>query len=302
MRKASPFMPGDSGAIRGGAVRAALFAATLGLAGCASAPTTHLARARLTFPLRVATLEAPMAADTGRLQQVFAPGVKKPLADDDPRLVQARQRGEARARAAMAAALQAEPNVIVISPAVAQSALDPLRGRPLGSPLTADEANRLRAVTGADALLRYDITDYGLTPRAWRRGYIVFEVVTTLGLAAVIAYTGSKLAQGAAAVYLVQETAEETAEGYAGFQALDEVCRPVRIEAKLIELNPRRLLWQTSHTGLSDVSLGRIFRKVGAQERDRQLRQATADAVRGVVADLHAALVDSRMRAALHAD
>jgi hypothetical protein len=283
---------------------ASLLGAVLCLSGCASAPTTHLARtgAVLHFPLRVVTLQAPLAVDAGRLQEVFAPKAKPPLADNDPRLVLARQRGEAGAAAAMAAALGREPNLVVIAPAAVQSALDPLRGRGLDIELTPDEALRLHSATGAEVLLRYGITDYGLTPRAWRHGYIVFEVVTTLALAAVIAYSGSKAAQAAATLYLVQETAEESAEAYATFQAFDVVCRPVRIKAQLLALDPRALLWESRDTGLSDIKLGRYFRKVGADERDRQLDQATGAAVRGIAVDLHAALEYSRLRAELHAD
>lgn len=283
---------------------ASVLGATLCLSGCATAPTTHLARtaAALHFPLRVVTLEAPMAVDAGRLQEVFAPGAKQPLADDDPRLVQARQRGEARAAAAMAAALGGEPNVVVIVPAEEQSPLDALRSRALASAITPDEAMRLHAATGADVLLRYGITDYGLTPAAWRHGYIAFEVVTTVALAAVIAYSGSRAAQAAATLYLAQETAEESAEAYATFQAFDEVCRPVRMEAQLLALQPPALLWQAGDTGISDIKLGRYFRKVGAEERDRQIDHATGDAVRGIARDLHAALEYSRLRAALHAD
>lgn len=283
---------------------ASLLGAALCLSGCATAPTTHLARtaAPLHFPLRVVALEAPMAVDAGRLQKVFASAAKQPLAADDPRLVQARQRGEARVATAMAAALGGEPNVVVMVPAGQQSPLDPLRGLALDSAITPDEALRLHAATGADVLLRYGITDYGLTPRTWRHGYIAFEVVTTLALAAVIAYSGSKAAQAAATLYLVQETAEESAEAYATFQAFDEVCRPVRVEAQLLALQPPALLWQARDTGISDIRLGRYFRKVGADERDRQLDQAAGAAVRGIARDLHAALDYSRMRAALHAD
>lgn len=277
-------------------------AVLLALGGCASVPSTHLARVKLGLPLRVLALQAPMGVDRGRLQEVFAPDVKAKLAADDPRLSQPRQRGQVHAAAMMAAAIAREPELIALSPASADGALDPLRGRLLTRPLTPEEAARLRAATGADALLRYGITDYGLTPVAWRHGYIAFEVVTTLGLAALIAYSGSRAAQAAATVYLVQETAEETAEAYAGFDVLDEVCRPVRVQAELVDLKPHLALWQSSDTGFSDVRLGRYFRKVGAQERERQLDQATASAVRGVMADLHRALRDKRLRLAVHAD
>ena len=74
------------------------------------------------------------------------------------------------------------------------------------------------------------------------------------------------------------------------FWALDVVCRPVRIEAELIALDPETVLWQYSDTGLSDVSLSRLTRKVGADERNGQLDQATDYAVNDIVANLSAAL------------
>ena len=142
----------------------------------------------------------------------------------------------------------------------------------------------------ADALLRYRITDYGLTPRSWRTAWITFEVTSTLAIAAVIAYSSSTVAKGAAGAYLVQEAVEETAETYAGFWVLDVICRPVRIEAQLIRLNPVGMVWQSSDTGLSDLKLSRITRKVEPSERDRQLDQATNHAVDHVASNLYDAL------------
>ena len=297
----TPFLPLPR---RAALMCASVLGAALCLSGCATAPTTHLARtaATLDFPLRVVTLQAPMTVDAGRLQEACAPGAKPRLPATDPGRMPPGRGGEARAAAAMAAPVGGEPNVVVIAPAGEQSALDPLRGRALDADLTPDEASRLRAATGAEVLLRYGITDYGLTPRAWRRGYTAFEVVTTLALAAVIAYSGSRAAQAAATLYLVQETAEESAEAYATFHAFDVVCRPVRIQAQMLALDPHALLWQARDTGISDIKLGRYFRKVGADERDRQLDQATAAAVRGIARDLHAALEYSHLRAEGHAD
>ena len=67
---------------------------------------------------------------------------------------------------------------------------------------------------------------------------------------------------------------------------MDEVYRPVRIEAELISLNPVSTLWKTSDTGFSDTSLSRLVRKVGADERNRQLNQATDEAVKKIASDL----------------
>lgn len=125
-----------------------------------------------------------------------------------------------------------------------------------------------------------------LTPKSWRKGYIAFEVASTLGITGAIACTGSAAAKAAAGVYLTQEAVEETAEAYAGFWALDVVCRPVRIEAELVRLNPISTVWETSDTGLSDVAWSRLARKVASSERDGQLDQATNYAVKDVVSDL----------------
>ena len=91
---------------------------------------------------------------------------------------------------------------------------------------------------------------------------------------------------------MAQETVEETAEGYAGFWALNVVSRPVRIEAELIRLKPLAIVWKTADTGLSDVRLSRLIRKVGPAERDSQLEQSTDDAVKDIVAALSGAMKD----------
>lgn len=288
--------------LRAGMSPVLFFLIALGLGGCASPPTTRLARVHMEFPLRVVAVQAPMDADAGRLQEVFADDVKQPLTLADPRLAQAVREGQARAASAMEAALRREPDVVLLpSGAAGQPEIARIEGQDFESPLTPDETERLRAATGADALLRYGITDYGLTPRTWRKGYIAFEVATTVALAAVIAYSGSKAAQAAAVLYLVQEAAEETASAYATFQAFDEIVRPVRMQAELIRLHPLARAWHTAHTGFSDIKLSRYFRKVDGKERDAQLATATRDAAQGVVDDLHWALEYGRMMQGLHA-
>ena len=191
----------------------------------------------------------------------------------------------------MDSALAKQPKLLLVTPPTQENPLfDKIQGHTFETALSQDETDRIRSTTGADALLRFTITDYGLTPRSWRKGYITFEVTTTLALAAVIAYSGSTVAKAAASVYLVQETIEETAEAYAGFWALDVVCRPVRIEAELIRLKPVTTVWKISDTGLANVRLSRLTRKVGADERDRQLDQATDYAVKDIVSALSSAL------------
>jgi len=142
-------------------------------------------------------------------------------------------------------------------------------------------------------MLRFCVTDYGSTPRAWRDAYIAFEVTSTLAIAGAIAYSGSAVAGAAAGAYLAQETVEETAEAYAGFWGLNVVSRPVRMTAELVRLEPVATIWEDSRTGLSDVELSRLTRRVGPRELDRQLDRSTADAAGGLVSELSAALASS---------
>ncbi len=195
-------------------------------------------------------------------------------------------------------ALGKQVELDVIAPTAEESqAVKIIRGKKFESAITQDEANWLRATTGADALLRFGITDYGLTPKSWRKGYITFEVTSTIALGAAIAYSGSAAAKAAAGAYLAQEAAEETAEAYAGFWALDVVSRPVRIEAALVRLNPVATVWETSDTGLSDISLSRLTQKVTPIERSNQLDQSTKKAVNDVASALSHAIEGIRLPA-----
>lgn len=263
----------------------------IGLGGCATTNEKRLYQAHLNLPLKVLVIESPIAIDPGRLQAVFAPDITPKLSASDEPISQAVKHAQEHALAVMESAMTKQPRIIAVTPPFEDNQLiHEIQGYPLGTAIPQDEADRIRKSTGADALLRFDITDYGLTPLSWRNGYITFEVTSTLALATVIAYSGSTVAKAAAGAYLVQEAAEETAEAYAGFWALDVVSRPVRIEAELIRLNPVTTAWNTSDTGLAEVKLSRLTRKVEADERDRQLDQATDDAVNDVVSDLSDAL------------
>ena len=238
-------------------------------------------------PIKVMVVQELMKVDATRLQAVFIPDIKPALPISDEHLQQAMKHAQEHASAAMEAIMAGEPRLIIMGPQAEQKQLiDQIRDQGIGSAMTQEEADRLQEATGADALLRFAITDYGLTPRSWRNGYIAFEVASTLAVTAVIAYSGHAAAKAAAGIYLTQETVEEAAEAYVGFWALDEVSRPVRIEAELIRLHPVTKLWKTSDTGFSDTSLSRLVRKVGADERNRQLNQATDEAVRKIASDL----------------
>ncbi|MHB8622225.1 MAG: hypothetical protein ACYC9J_09860 [Sulfuricaulis sp.] len=234
-----------------------------------------------------------MTIDPVRLQTVLAPDIKSKLSVSAEPISQGVKHAQEQALAAMDSALSKQSGIIVVTPPAAtqeKQFLNEIQSLGFDTAITQNEADHIQTVTGADALLRFGITDYGLTPKSWRKGYIAFEVTSTLAIAAAIAYSGSTAAKAVAGAYLAQETVEETAEAYAGFWALDVACRPVRIEAELIRLNPVTTVWKTDDTGLSDVKLSRLTRKVGPDERNGQLDQATDYAVKDVTSDLSGAV------------
>jgi hypothetical protein len=226
----------------------------------------------------------PMLRNEDRLQDQF---VNDP-APDSPAARQAVDdavhRAEALALAGMRSALEQHPGVVVDEGEATSRIVTELG---LDNPEVAvspDLARRLQAASGADDLLRFRITDYGVTPKAWLGAYITFEVVSTLAIAA-IAYAYPKT-RPLAGVYLVEETAEELLEGYAGFWALNEVCRPVRMEAEWVSLHSGAVLWKGSATGLSDIRLGRLVRKVSTTEADGQRALATDKAAGKIVVQI----------------
>ncbi|MBI1424418.1 MAG: hypothetical protein GC149_13320 [Gammaproteobacteria bacterium] len=242
-------------------------------------------------PIKVLVMQSPMKIAPARLQQVFAPESKQALTLTTPVIAHGITQAEAYALTAMNSALAGHTHVIVeTAPSANGPLIDNSPGPDFAKPLSPDAARRIRSATDADAILRFGITDYGLTPKSWRSSYITFEVVSTLAITALIASAGTSLAKGAAGAYLTQEAVEETAESYAGFWALDVVGRPVRIQAELIGLNPPGVLWRYDDTGFSDIKLARLYRKVDTTERDQQLAQATDSAVNDVVTDLASAL------------
>lgn len=264
---------------------------SMALIGCSTIAKNQLKQSHLQLPIRVWAVQSPIIVEPDRFKALLVADTEPKLPVPDESIAQAAEHAQERAQSAMTSALSKDPSLFIVTPPLEEiQFISQIQSRSFGSAITQDEANHIQAATGADALLRYAITDYGLTPKAWRNGYIAFEVTTTLALAAVIAYSSSQEAKAAAGIYLVQEAAEETATAYAGFWALDEVCRPVRIEAELIRLHPLNTLWETRNTGLSDVKLSRLFRKVSVSERDKQLDQATDNSVKQTVSNLFSAL------------
>ena len=267
------------------------------LGGCATTRNVaQLEQSHLKVPIKMLVMESPISIDPGRLRAVLAPAIKPGLPGSAELIFQGKIHAQEYAQASMEEALGKQAVLDLVAPAAeASQAIDMIGKKKFGSAITQDEANRLRATTGADALLRFGITDYGLTPKSWRKGYITFEVISTMGIGAAIAYSGSAVAKAAAGAYLAQEAAEETVEAYAGFWALDVVSRPVRIEAALVRLNPVATVWETSDTGLSDISLSRLTQKVTLIERNKQLDQSTKKAAIDVVSALSHAIEDIRL-------
>ena len=258
------------------------------LGGCATFPDMgNFAQSHREKPIKVMVSEAPLDISQNRLQAVLAPDVKS--SSISPDVARGIIHAQKYALTAMNEALSKNKKIaIVTSPETPD--VNRILSQGFNKTPTQADADLLREKTGADALLRFRITDYGLTPKAWRDGYITFEVASTLAIAGVIAYSGSTAAKAAAGGYLAQETVEETTEAYAGFWALDVVTRPVRLEAELVRLNPVSVIWQDVDTGLSKVRLSRLTRKIGADERNHQLDHASNHAVDGIVADFSKAL------------
>jgi hypothetical protein len=258
-----------------------------GLAGCATTGTVELAHLHLRThtPIKILVVQTPLRIDPARLRAVFAPATNAKSPHAAEAITQGVKHAEDYALAAMKSALKGRDRRVVIVAPAAGATLPGYENHSdsLDPDISQSEADRIEKATGADAILRFGITDYGLTPRSWRDGYIAFEITSTLALTAAIAYSGTTAAKAAAGAYLTQETVEETAEAYAGFWALDVVSRPVRIEAELIWLHPVTTVWKSNDTGLSDTRLSRLFRKIGTNERNRQLEQATDHAVQDLM-------------------
>jgi hypothetical protein len=254
------------------------------LCGCATTQGYGSAtQSIVTYPQKVVLVQMPMVMDEVVLNKLFAPNSPKDSSESRQAVKNAVANAEAHALAEMRVALE-QAGIKVDSNEAVSDAVDELKINNADIVVTKEIAEQLHSVSGADALLRFRVTDYGATPKSWRNGVIIFEVTSTLGIAAIAyAYPATRAIAG---VYLVEETIEETAEAYAGFWALNEVFRPVRIEAELIALTAGTQVWASSATGLSDVRLTRLVRKVSAAERDAQLNSATHEAVENIVADL----------------
>lgn len=259
------------------------------ISGCTSIqPPQQRTQNPILRPLKIVLVQTPMAVDDATLRDLFASDLAKDSPESLHIIENTVMTAQAHASAYLQSAIETQAGFKIANSNTSTPVIDELRIANADTVITREIAEQLRTITGADALLRFSITDYGETPKSWRNAVIVFEVTSTLGIAA-IAYA-KPATRAIAGVYLATEAVEETAEAYTGFWALDEVCRPVRIEAELIMLDSGTQTWRGSATGFSDVGLARLVRKVSTAERDLQLDSAVQDAANDVVADLQKAL------------
>ncbi len=265
--------------------RSLIFLFLLSFEGCATNPgMNQFLHSHHDKPIKVLLSEVPLNIEQSRLQAVFMPDKKS---QSKTAISSGTEHAQSYAFSQMQKMLEKQASFTMISvPVAAKGNVDNILNRDLDQPLSQTDADAIHEATGADALLRFRVTDYGLTPMSWRDGYIAFEVTSTLAIAGAIAYTGSTAAHAAAGGYLAQEAVEETTEAYAGFWGLDVVTRPVRLEVELIRLHPVETVWKTDETGMSDIKLSRLTRSVPVSERDMQLDQSTNHAVNDISADL----------------
>ena len=249
---------------------------TLLLDGCATSTVQVIAREPTAHPPQVVLIESSSDVDLPALRNVFSPDMPKDSEETIKLVKSGMTEAEIRAMAEMKNALTNIGMTVINSEAVTRR-VNELEINRMHKKLSLDQAHELHLVSGADNLLRFRITDYGLTPKAWRNWVIGFEVVSTVGIAA-IAYTTPEL-RPLAGVYLVTEAVEETAEAYTGFWALDKLSRPVRIEAEMFDLHTGEMLWADNNTGLARVHLIRLATHIDAATRNAQLEDATHESV-----------------------
>ncbi len=256
-------------------------AVSLALGGCAIAPKPDVQFISKPFTLRLAQIPI---LDRDAVRGVVTEGKPKADPQAEQETTQTIDDAQAQAMAEMDSAFAAFPGLHVNdSPLKLPLELDRFPIVRRNEPLTPGVLAALRDTSNADALLRFGISDYGRTPKEWRNAVITFEVVSTLGIAAV-AYA-RPATRSLAGVYLAQETVEETVEEYSGLWALDEVYRPVRVEVEMIDLHTGRRVWADTQTGFSDRRLSRLYSTVTRVERKAQLRAALHEAIAKVVRD-----------------
>jgi len=258
------------------------------LGGCASSnvPSSRIQAVSLdpvVRPLRMVLVETPNSVEPAALRNVLAPDFPEGSGEANKLVESGVAEAEMVAMAEMRNALTTVGIKVVSSVTIARN-VNESGEQQFAKELSIEQSKQIQLDSGADDLLRFHITDYGLTPRAWRNWVIGFEVVTTVGIAA-IAYSVPET-RPLAGVYLVTEAVEEGAEAYAGFWALNKLNRPVRIEAELFDLHTGKRVWADSNTGLAKVRLTRLAATIDASTRNALLKEATHESVEKLVGQL----------------
>ncbi len=156
----------------------------------------------------------------------------------------------------------------------------------IGQAVAAGALAQLQAVNPADAYVRWQVTDFGETPKRWRAAYIGFEVLSTAGIAGALLL--HKTTRALAWLYLLDESAEEVTEAYAGFWALNVWSRPVRLQADWIDGRTGMVQRSVAATGLAPWTWKMLawnaLRDSNRQQRDTLLQQSSRRALRPVCA------------------
>ncbi len=256
----------------------ALLIAALGLSACTRQEIQHPPTCR---PPTLAVLRQPNAVRDASLRRVLNHDEKKIAAAT---LLQQRQQIDDQASQDLMASLTQTGLPLLSTTGGSSAAIGNI-----GHPLSASALTTLHTQQAADVYLRWRITDYGETPVRWAGAYVAFEVVTTLAIAT--AFYLHKVTRPIAGVYLLEESAEELSEGYAGFWALNRLSQPVRIEADLIDGHTGAELWHASDTGLATWRLSHLWRMDDATQTEL-LQSSTQRASGGIVAALRQKLSD----------
>ena len=249
------------------------------LSGCASVPAEPII-ASMKPNEHLDVVEVPSSVSNDEIHRLFF-GDKKNVATAD--LTKDRQLLETQIDKTLKQALKHARLPRLENARVAQSN-DPKLGN-VGKPLTPAQLTALQAKFPANAYLRIKLTDYGQTPKTWEGAYVTFEVVSTLAIAGFL-YV-HPVSRSLAGIYLVQESAEELGEGYAGFWIINRMSRPVRIEADLVDGKTGKVLWHDSETGMADWHWKDLWH-MDPNRRGVLLTRSTDEAVDDLVEELEA--------------
>lgn len=143
---------------------------------------------------------------------------------------------------------------------------------------------RFRNATGADAMLRFRITDYGRTPRKAMK-WIWIGTGAWISGATALALTQEKTRPYIGA-YLASEVIQEGAEAYLGSSLFGHEYKPVRIEAELIDFRTGAALWKDAKTMTASSKSLETFSKDERRRKEVELAVSVDRAVNALVGSL----------------